>query len=86
MPLPIKRKSNALKVKRDPNTGSWRYSFRANQMVNTGDAGPASYDEAEAFFAAYMKCYGYEPEDDEFPEGSLEAHDARIGYDPNADE
>ena len=27
-----------------------------------------------------------EPEDDEFPEGSLEAHDARIGYDPNVDE
>lgn len=78
MPAPSKNKLTGIKVKRDPYTGAWRYSYRsAAKLLTTGDAGPASYDEAEAFFSAYMKCYGYEPSDDEFPPGSLEEHDSK---------
>lgn len=71
--------SKALKVKRDPNGGNWRYSFRGggsgNQLITTGDAGPHTYSEAEAFYAAYVKCYGYEPDDEDYPPGVLEAYD-----------
>jgi hypothetical protein len=59
--------------------GNWRYSFRGGEgrstLVTTGDAGPSSYTEADAFFNAFVICYGYEPDDSDFPPGVLEAYD-----------
>lgn len=78
--MPLKSNaSRALKVKRDPNGGNWRYSFRGGEgrstLVTTGDAGPSSYTEADAFFNAFVICYGYEPDDSDFPPGVLEEYD-----------
>ena len=74
--------SRALKVKRDPNGGNWRYSFRGGEgrstLVTTGDAGPSSYTEADAFFNSYVIFYGYEPDDSDFPPGVLENYDEGI--------
>lgn len=81
--------SRALKVKRDPNGGNWRYSFRGGEagsaLITTGDAGPSSYTEADAFFNAYVICYGYEPDDSDFPPGVLENYDAGISDDDDYD-
>ena len=71
-----------LKVKRTADK-SWRYSFRGDQLIRTGDAGPAHYTEAQAYYKAFMECYGYEPDETEYPDGMLAAHDANGSYTDN---
>lgn len=76
--MPIK-KVFPLKVKRNPSDNTWRYSFRTPSMVlNTGFAGPAAFTEAQAYRKAYIECYGYEPEVNDYPPGMLDQNNIQV--------